>query len=207
MTENNEFFLNSKFKEAAKFIKKDSKILDIGCNNGRFREFIPESDYYGVDIDSDLIKILNKKGINAKQADINKNILPFGNIKFEYITLMDILEHVLDPEKLLLDSKNRLNKGGKLIVTLPNDYHILNKIRFILNKPLTENPFAPYGHLHFFSIKDGEKFLVNRGFKIINKIPISPVKPAFLPQKIKNFLGKTFPQSFARDILYVLEIS
>lgn len=99
-----------------------------------------------------------------------------------------------------------MNETGKLIITLPNDYHILNKIRFIFNKPLTENPFDPYGHLHFFSIKYGENFLANNGFKIVKKIPIPPIKPALVPQSIKNILGNIFPQSFSRDTLYVLEL-
>lgn len=204
--DNHQYFLQNKFKQTAKLIPPKSKVLDIGCNNGNLRNFIPTCEYYATDIDSNHINNLIKQGINAETADLNTQELPFKNEKFDYVLLLDILEHVLNPKKLIQESKQRLNHNGKIIITLPNDYHLLNKLRFLINKPLTEDPFAPYGHLHFFSIKTGEKFLINNNLKILKKIPIAPAKPDFLPQSIKNFLGKSFPQGFARDVLYLLGV-
>src|SRR3989344_3310782 len=200
-----ETFVINKFKEVAKLIPAKSKILDIGCNDGKLRDFLIDCEYYGLDLNKEIINSMIKNRIKAKQIDLNKDELPFKQERFEYITMLDVLEHIVNPEKLLMDSKNRLNENGKMIITLPNDYHILNKIRFLLNKPLTENPFAPHGNLHYFSIRDGERFLKKNGFKIIKKIPIPPVKPFVIPQSIKNFLGKNFPQTFARDVLYLME--
>lgn len=202
-----ENFLIRKFRKVAELIPENSKVLDVGCNNGRLREFLKNPIYYGVDFDKDMVKNLVKNGIKAKSVDLNKQEIPFKKEKFDFVLLLDILEHVADPKKLLVESKTRLKENGMIIITMPNDYHLLNKLRFLMNKPLTEDPFAPFGHLHFFSIKDGERFLEKCGFLIIKKIYISPTKPSFLPQKIKNFLGKNFPQSFSRDTLYQLEIS
>jgi len=197
-------FVQNKFKKASQLIPKNSKVLDIGCGNGNLLNFLRNCDYYGIDINEQSINQLIKKKIKAKKADLNKEEIPFKNQKFDYILLLDVLEHVIDPIKLLQESKKRLKEKGKLIVTLPNDYHILNKIRFIFNKHLTEDPFAPYGHLHFFPIKTGEKLLLKQEFKILKKIPLAPVKPSFIPQSIKNLLTKLFPQCFARDVLYLL---
>lgn len=203
--DSHETFVINKLKEVAKLVVPKSKVLDIGCDNGKLKNFLIECEYYGLDLDKDLINQLVKRGIKAKQMDLNKDELLFKQEKFDYIMMLDVLEHIVNPEKLLKDAEKRLKDNGKMIITLPNDYHVLNKIRFILNKPLTEDPFAPYGHLHYFSIKDGEKFLKKNGFKILKKIPIPPVKPSAIPQSIKNFLGKNFPQAFARDILYLIE--
>ena len=196
-----EEFVENKFKKISELIPEKSKILDIGCNEGKILNFLKNPDYFGIDINKD--KILDKE-IKFKQADLNKDELPFKKEKFDFVLLLDVLEHVVNPQKLLLDSKQKLNSNGKLIITLPNDYHLLNKIRFVLNKHLTENPFAPYGHLHYFPIKSGEKFLKENGFKIEKRIILSPVKPKIIPQSIKNFLSNLFPQTFARDMLYVL---
>lgn len=202
---NHELFVENKFKEVAKFIPENSKILDIGCNDGKIRFFFKNPNYFGIDVNKNLINNLKKQGIKAKQIDLNRQNLPFKKEKFDYILLLDILEHVINPEKLLRDAKEKLNKNGKIIITLPNDYHILNKIRFIFNKHLTENPFAPFGHLHYFPIKSGEEFLRKNGFKIEKRIILSPIKPKFIPQKMKCFLARLFPQLFARDVLYLLE--
>ena len=202
---NHNKFLQNKFKQVAKLIPPNSKILDIGCNNGDIRSFFENPNYFGVDLDKELINQLIEKGISAKRVDLNKEPIPFENEKFEYILLLDIIEHVVNPKKLLENAKKQLNPHGKMIITLPNDYHFLNKIRFVLNKHLTADPFAPFGHLHYFPIKSGENFLKKSNFKILKKIPIPSNKPAFLSQSIKNSLSKNFPQSFARDILYLIE--
>jgi methionine biosynthesis protein MetW len=200
-----ELFVKNKFKEVSKHITPNSKVLDIGCHNGEFKNYIPSSEYYGIDINKKFILELKKNGVNAAESDLNNDKMPFEDIKFDYVLMLDVLEHVIDPKKLLIKSKTLIQpRGGKLIVTLPNDYHLLNKIRFIFNGHLTEDPFAPYGHLHYFPINSGECFLRNIGFKIEKKVILPPVKPKVIPQFLKNLLAMLFPQAFARDILYIL---
>jgi len=198
-------FVQRKFNEVAKLVSPKSKILDIGCHDAKIKSFFDDPNYFGIDGDKKLIQDLSKKGFQVKQVDLNKQEMPFEKEEFDYVLLLDILEHVANPSKLLTEAKKKLNNSGKLIITLPNDYHLLNKIRFVFNKPLTEDPFAPYGHMHYFPIKLGKDFLLKHDLKIIKKINLPPVKPSFVPQPIKNILAKIFPQSFVRDVLYLLE--
>jgi len=203
-------FLQNKFKEVARFIQPTNskfKILDIGCNNGNIRNFLPKNiEYFGVDIDNEFIHQLQQKGIKAKQADLNKQELPFQFERFNYILILDLLEHVVNPRQLLIQARQKLNPNGKLIITLPNDYHILNRLRFLFNKPITNDPFAPFGHLHYFPVKVGEQFLKNNQFKILKKCYLSSNNPESIPKSIKDFLSKLSPQLFVRDVLYLLEM-
>lgn len=198
-------FVRSKFKQIAKLVHPKSKILDIGCGNGEIRNFFDNHSYFGVDGKKEFIDSLIKNKIKAEVVDFNKESIPFHKERFDYVLLLDILEHVADPESLLSQAKTRLKEKGKIIITLPNDYHLLNKIRFLFNKHLTEDPFAPYGHLHYFPIRTGEVFLRKNGLRIVNRIIIPPIKPAFVTKIIKKFLAVNFPQPFARDILYSCE--
>lgn len=200
-----ELFVEKKLKKVSEFIPPNSKILDIGCGEGKILDYLQTPEYYGIDGDKNLIENLTKKGIKAKIINLNKQKLPFKSEEFDFILMLDILEHLANPSELLEKSKKLLKKEGKLIITLPNDYHLLNKIRFIFNKHLTEDPFAPFGHMHYFPISSGKKFLIKNNLKIKNQIILSPIKPLFIPNFIKRFLSKNFPQSFARDVLYVLE--
>ena len=43
------------------FIKKNAKILDIGCGTSTLIKFLNEPDYYGYDINSKNIYLLNAK--------------------------------------------------------------------------------------------------------------------------------------------------
>ncbi len=193
-----EVYCESKFSKVSKVIKPNSKVLDIGCSTGELQDFLPKCEYYGIDINN---SIGNRK-MDFKQVDLNKKNIPFKE-EFDYILLLDVLEHLTDPGKTLQDVKNKLSNKGIAIINLPNDYHILNKIRFVLDKKLQLDPFSNHGHLHIFPIHLGENFLKKQGFKILKKqILEPPQKPRFIPKFVKEFLAELSPSNFSRGIIY-----
>ena len=68
-----ESFVQIKFKQVARFIPENSKILDIGCGDCDIRNFLKNSDYYGLDGNYEHFQNLVKQGIKAKQVDFNKD--------------------------------------------------------------------------------------------------------------------------------------
>ena len=194
-------FVRNKYLQVSKLIRQGSDVLDIGCNKAEIRHFLPNVSYYGIDINKSQIKELNKKGLKVFYADLNKDELPITK-KFDYILMLDILEHLVNPRDLIIKSKQLLKKDGYLIISLPNDYHLLNKIRFLFNQELFQS-FVPSGHLHIFPIKNGKFFLENNNLRIIKKINLPSPKPSFVPQFIKKFLCEVSPNNFARGVLYL----
>ena len=95
-----EEFVENKFKKVSELIQEKSKILDVGCNDAKILSFLKNPNYFGTDINNE--KILGNDKIKFKQADLNKDELPFKNEKFDFILLLDVLEHVVNPQKLLL---------------------------------------------------------------------------------------------------------
>ena len=53
--DSHESFVKEKFNQVSKFIPGNSKVLDIGCNDGEFKNFLKNPVYYGVDVDKDVI--------------------------------------------------------------------------------------------------------------------------------------------------------
>jgi len=96
-----ESFVQIKYQKVAELIPEKSKVLDIGCNDGNIRFSLKNPIYFGVDINKESINNLVKNKIKAKQADLNKDELPFKKEKFDFILLLDVLEHVVDSKKLL----------------------------------------------------------------------------------------------------------
>jgi methionine biosynthesis protein MetW len=199
-----EEFVIKKLKVVSSLIAPGSSVLDVGCNEAIISKFLSNCDYYGIDVDKKTLIKLKQKGLNVKYCDLNLNKIPFTNQKFDYILALDILEHLANPQNLLRNLKKMLSSNGRIIITMPNDYHLLNKIRFILNKPLSKDPLGAYDHLHTFPIYLGQKMLLDQDFRIIKKIYLSPVKPKFMPQLIKDLLSRFFPNNFSRDVLYVV---
>jgi O-antigen biosynthesis protein len=203
--DSHQLFVESKLKKVAEFIKPDSSVLDIGCEDAKILNFI-KADYWAVDVDKENIKKLKEKGIKTIQLDLNKDKISIKR-KFDYILLLDILEHLIDPKKTLTEMRSLLNPEGKIIISLPNDYNFLNKIRFLFNKNLTEFPFYPYGHLHIFPINEGEKMIRDSGLKILQRIDLPAFKPIFVPHSIQRILSKISPQNFTRDVLYITSVA
>jgi SAM-dependent methyltransferase len=102
---------------------KPGRLIDMGCGMGIFlyvaknRHF----DTYGIDFDQKSINICKNhfKLENVYQYSVDdKNIKQLGS--FDYVSLIDVLEHVDDPNKLISGSRNLLKDNGLLIVSVPN---------------------------------------------------------------------------------------
>ena len=83
------------------FIKKDSKILDLGCGSGivgkTFQEFF-QADLFGVDIKD---RRLN----NIPFGLIDGKNLPFPEKSFDVVLINYVLHHSRDPIALLKEAK------------------------------------------------------------------------------------------------------
>ncbi len=198
-------FIKQKYIKVGKLVKPGSKVLDIGCNKAEILDFLPNVDYYGVDVNKEVIKELKQKKLKIYYADLNKDEIKIKT-KFDYVLLLDVLEHIVNPKQIIENSKKLLNPNGFLIVSLPNDYHFLNKLRFLFNKELFES-FKPTGHLHIFPIKKGKKFLQDNNLTIIKEIELPATEPRIIPNFIKNMLSRLFPNNFARGILYLTKVN
>ncbi len=98
------------------------KILDIGCGTGETLTFLktlfPNAELYGVDTSDDSVSYSQKRGHkNVVSADANK--LPYKHGKFDVVHFLDVLEHIEDDAKALLEAKRVLSEGGKIIITSP----------------------------------------------------------------------------------------
>ncbi len=182
----------------AEEIDDHSSILDIGCGNGELLAIIAEKKHYcsltGIDISREAVERTQKRGIEAIEADIMK--FKLENLgKFDYIIMSEIIEHLPNPERILLDLKKI---AKKIIITTPNVAFILFRLRlfFFGNFPVT-TIFHIREHLSLWSVKDFIYWANFIGFDVTKIVGYSGVE--FLNLK------KLVPNLFANHMLYVLE--
>lgn len=137
------------------FPREPGIVLDIGCHTGELGLFLRNKavSYYGIDIDKNLIKVAKEKRLNVKYCDLDCNEIPFRK-KFDYIILLDIIEHLHNPKLAIKKIKSHSKVNTKFLISLPNDFHILNKVRFLFGLPIYPDPFWEHTHLHTFTKKD-----------------------------------------------------
>lgn len=102
-------------------IDRNARILDVGCASGatmRFLEAKGFKNFYGIDISEDAINHCRSLGIkNVFVMDGAR--LRFQDELFDVIIASDVLEHIKDEGKALLEWSRTLKPGGVLIVFVP----------------------------------------------------------------------------------------
>ncbi len=108
------------YKEALANIQPSDSVLEVGCGRGFFLKELEEkgvSNALGLDFNPEAI---NNKVTKFDILDKDLNELDIEN-KFDVICFFQVLEHVSDPFAFLTNVKKLLNKGGRLIYSVPNN--------------------------------------------------------------------------------------
>lgn len=138
---------------------ENNSILDVGCGEGWTLKYFNEKgwDVTGVDFSEFGVKMHNPDLLdNVRQGDLEEKLqdLIKEGAKFDLVWLDNVLEHVIDPLKVLKMCNDLTNSGGILIIEVPNDFSPLQK--HLIEKKIVSKPFwvAPPDHLSYFN-KDG----------------------------------------------------
>jgi SAM-dependent methyltransferase len=90
-------------------------VLDIGCGTGDFLSTLPSGySKSGIEPSSAAAALACARGISVKGGDITE--LP-PQLKFDIITIIDVIEHLPDPETLLQDAYTHLSPGGLIVIS------------------------------------------------------------------------------------------
>ncbi len=106
---------------------KGALILELGSGRCNLLELLDE-DYNvtGIDNNFPLVNYGRKKGLTIFNRDIEKDLKDFHGL-YDIILILQVLEHLEQPMKVLEDCKKLLKKSGKVIISVPN-VHFLTRI-------------------------------------------------------------------------------
>jgi 2-polyprenyl-3-methyl-5-hydroxy-6-metoxy-1,4-benzoquinol methylase len=110
-----------------------------------------------VDISKSSLDISGKLILNNKVAFIHSDIFEYSpKIKYDFISMGEVLEHVENPVKLLMKLHSLLKDTGKLFITTPTNAPAIDHIYLFQNaadirKVITESEFQIEQELCIFS--------------------------------------------------------
>lgn len=110
-------------------INKNDKILDMGCGEGYLISLLPDGIFsiVGIDISrtalSQAEKLLkNKKGVALGFGNAYK--LSYAEKSFDKIICSEVLEHIPEPRKVMVEICRLLKDDGLAIISIPDEKRI-----------------------------------------------------------------------------------
>lgn len=156
------YWLDGEEGLAYRHVPKNVKVLDIGCEHCAALGYHKNRgcDVYGVEADENVKRIADNHGFNVEIGlfDPQKYEPNF----FDYVTMDQVFEHLLDPLKTLQEINTVLKPNGKLVISCPNPRSMG---RYIFGK-LWGGWHLPY-HRHYYSKKSVDILASQSGFVVM----------------------------------------
>ena len=169
--------MKSEYKIIADIITKNTRVLDVGCDDGSLMEFLKKEknvDIRGIEISKEKVQTCISKGLTVIEGDAEFDLKQFPDKSFDYVVLGQTLQAFINPEIVI---KELLRVGNKAIVTIPNFGHW--KVRLSLlakgTMPVTKtlpNEWYNTPNIHMCTIKDFFKFSKLINFKIFKSLAL-----------------------------------
>ena len=116
--------------------------------------------------------------------------LPVDEVRrFNVVILADVLEHMLDPLSLLLQAKDRLAPGGKLLVSLPNAVHWSVRTQVAMGKfEYTNKGIMDRGHVRFFTEASARRLFEDAKLSVVSNRSTPVPWENVIPQVVGRFV-------------------
>lgn len=140
-------------------------LLDVGSGYGDFLDAIKNSDTKGLGIEPaiNLYRFSKKRGLPIEQMTMSEFSKTNKKIRFDFITVVHLIEHVNSPAEFITQCARHLKKGGVMYIETPNiDSHLFKAER--------ENYtfLTPPDHTILFSPKSLRTILSQKNLAIHN---------------------------------------
>ena len=144
-----------------------ARVLDIGAGPGGFaRELLKKGCRVAV-VDQFAPETEPSAEVQVFQQDLDRP-LTFSAQGHDYVLLLDIIEHLKDPERFLTDLRSQFDYAPKtLIVTTPNIAFIAQRVMLLLGQfNYGKAGILDRTHTRLFTFRSLRRLLLDAGFRI-----------------------------------------
>lgn len=155
-----------RYEMIEKYVEKEEKLLDIGCGDGTFLQYLKEKGYnniYGIDPSKESIACLKEKNIQGQVGNIFEKVSPKLKNQFDIVVCTAVLEHIYDLKVALQQLDLYLAyPTGKIFIEVPAVEGFQKNIFPIAN-------YFNQEHINYFSMVSLDNLFVENGYNRISR--------------------------------------
>ncbi len=163
----NDYYSRGLRPEIVRMVPPDCRsVLDVGCGNGVLGEYLKHAGVErvcGIELFEDAARNARSVLDEVHSGNVETMDVPFERASFDCIVCADVLEHLVDPWRVLGKLKSLLKPDGCLVASIPNvGFHRI--VRGLLKGRwrYEDAGILDRTHLRFFTLEGIEElFAVN----------------------------------------------
>jgi methionine biosynthesis protein MetW len=166
--------LRTDFDAIANWVETNSSLLDLGCGDGSFLEFIRakrQALTYGVEITDSAVLACVEKGLNVIQQDLEGGLALFKDQSFDTVVLSQTLQTIHQTEHIL---REVVRVGKQCVVSFPNFGHWSHRYAVALGRmPVSKSlPYEWFNtpNVRVLTIADFEALAHKLGIEILGRV-------------------------------------
>ena len=178
------------FTKTIDIIKENSTILDLRCNRSELGPYLKKKNCYIVGVDKG--KEIEKNQLDEYISfDLDAGLPNIDYKKFDYIVVLGVIEHLLNPEKFMHELKNKISSNTKIkiLISTPNIAFIVVRLMLLIGSfNYGKKGILKRTHKRLFTFSSFKNLVEQFGFSISRSYGI----PAPFPLAVNNnILSKT----------------
>jgi 2-polyprenyl-3-methyl-5-hydroxy-6-metoxy-1,4-benzoquinol methylase len=164
----------------SKLMAAGGTMLDVGCGEGYALAFFREKGWSVKGFDFSSAGIMSKNPscgdalVTGDVFSLLKCEISAGR-NYEVVWLQNVLEHVIDPIDLLAMLRTLVAPGGILVITVPNDFSIIQQAALDFSHIDRQFWIAPPDHLNYFDYKSLLNTSTETGWECLEMLGGFPV--------------------------------
>lgn len=185
--------LRGEFRTAVQDLRSagctDGTLLELGCAYGFF---LAEANKYfkeqGIEMSDSAVRFCRARGFDVEQGTLTAEYVG-RHTPFDAVVMLDVVEHLMEPDKVMALVHSAMKPGGKLMLTTGDWESGLSRIMGKHWRLMT-----PPQHTFFFSPRTMSAMLTRVGFDVVAcRKPWKTVPFGLVTYQLGHILGMSRP--------------